>query len=37
VAAGAIAIAGALLVILIHHLGYSKFRARASRMKLAES
>lgn len=28
------AIAGALLVILVHHLGYAEFRARAARAKL---
>jgi len=33
-ASGAMAIAGALLVILIHHLGYTEFRARAARAKL---
>ncbi|MGZ8565544.1 MAG: hypothetical protein ACXWXS_00665 [Actinomycetota bacterium] len=31
---GAMAIAASLLVILVHHLGYSEFRARAARLKL---
>jgi hypothetical protein len=33
-ASGSIAIAGALLVILVHHLGYVEFRSRAARPKL---
>jgi hypothetical protein len=33
-ASGAAAIAGALLVIFVHHLGYAEFRARAGRRKL---
>ncbi len=32
---GAIAIAGSLVVILVHHLGYEEFRERAVRKKLA--
>jgi hypothetical protein len=32
---GALAIAGALFVVLVHHLGYAEFRARAGRQKLA--
>jgi len=35
VAAGAAAIAGSLLVILVHHLGYAQFRARGARTVLA--
>jgi hypothetical protein len=31
---GALAIAGALFVILVHHLGYPEFRERAARPKL---
>lgn len=34
-ASGALAVAGALFVILVHHLGYREFRARASRRMLA--
>ena len=34
VAAGTIAIAGSLLVILVHHLGYAQFRTRAARKLL---
>jgi len=34
-ASGALAIAGALFVIAVHHLGYREFRARAARKKLA--
>jgi hypothetical protein len=34
VGSGALAIAGALLVILVHHLGYAEFRAPAARPKL---
>jgi hypothetical protein len=33
-ASGAIAVAAALVVILIHHLGYRQFRARSSRPML---
>jgi hypothetical protein len=33
-ASGSLAIAGALLVILVHHLGYVEFRSRAARPKL---
>jgi len=32
--AGGVAIAGSLLVILVHHLGYAEFRRRAARPKL---
>jgi hypothetical protein len=31
---GALAVVGALLVILVHHLGYREFRARAARKML---
>jgi hypothetical protein len=31
---GALALAGALLVVLVHHLGYREFRTRAARPKL---
>jgi hypothetical protein len=34
VASGTMAIAGALLVILVHHLGYAEFRTPATRPKL---
>lgn len=34
VASGALAIGGALLVVLVHHLGYAEFRVRAARPKL---
>jgi hypothetical protein len=34
VASGAMAIAGVLLVILVHHLGYAEFRLSAARPKL---
>ena len=34
-ASGALAVIGALFVILVHHLGYLQFRARASRRMLA--
>lgn len=33
--AGALAISGALLVVLVHHLGYAEFRGLAARKKLA--
>jgi hypothetical protein len=35
VASGVVAVAGSLLVILVHHLGYEEFRTRAARQKLA--
>jgi hypothetical protein len=35
VGSGAMAIAAALLVILVHHLGYAEFRQPAARPKLA--
>jgi hypothetical protein len=35
VGSGALAIAGALVVITVHHLGYREFRGRAGRPKLA--
>ena len=34
IASGALAVAGALFVIAVHHLGYREFRARASRKRL---
>ena len=34
VASGTMAIAGALLVIFVHHLGYTEFRSRAAKPKL---
>ncbi|HET6714867.1 MAG TPA: hypothetical protein VFI59_14295 [Actinomycetota bacterium] len=34
-ASGAIAVAGALIVIAVHHLGYREFRGRASRTMLS--
>jgi hypothetical protein len=33
--AGTLAVAGSLIVILVHHLGYAEFRTRAARQKLA--
>jgi hypothetical protein len=35
VGAGSLAIAGSLLVILVHHLGYAEFRQRHARKMLA--
>jgi len=35
VASGALALAAALFVILVHHLGYEEFRAEGARTKLA--
>lgn len=34
-ASGALAVAGALVVIAVHHLGYREFRGRASRTMLS--
>jgi hypothetical protein len=34
IASGALAVVGALFVILVHHLGYREFRRKAARKKL---